>query len=656
MYRPIKPGTRWMALSNSLFILTICAVACSSHGLKLHSGDGGGSGGTTSAGGTGNMGGVVGTGGASAPTVVDCGSPIPPVNWSVNAPSTTYGSTAIYSCSIGYTLLGGSVVSCQADGTWTGATPTCAPVDCGAPPASADVSVSAPTTTLGATAAYSCAAGYGASGSSTRICQADGTWSGATPTCVIANCPGLPGPNGGTVFAATLTYGSTATYSCFAGYTLSGAQTRLCQSDGTWSGAAPTCIPVDCGALVAPEDGFVSAPTTTYGSTATYSCSGAFKLLGSTSRACQPDGTWSDTSPTCAALNCPRNELACNNTCVRAQTDNNNCGTCGNICSAISPSTAQCVAGRCLVILASGQSDRGNIAVSATGVYWTNMNYGTVMTVSLNGGMPATVTPMAGYPDAIAVDTTSVYWTDGGDARAVMKVPLNGGTLTTLASGQFFPDGIAVDATSVYWSSGNAVMKVPLDGGAVATLAYEGHPECDPPVCHLTATLGPPAPSPVGIAVDARNVYWTNMGTGSYGGTVMKVPLSGGTPTTLAAMQLNPVGIAVDTTSVYWFNIGETEGPFVGIFLGSVVKMPLDGGASTALASGQRFPAGMAADATSVYWTDPGADNVLKVPLGGGTPTTLAFEQDTPWGIAVDSTSVYWANRNGGTVVKLTPK
>ena len=544
------------------------------------------------------MGGVVGTGGASAPTVVDCGSPIPPVNGSVNAASTTYGSTAIYSCSIGHTLLGGAAVSCQADGTWNGTAPTCALVDCGAPPASADVSVSAPTTTLGATAAYSCAVGYGASGSSTRICQADGTWSGATPTCVIANCPGLPGPNGGTVFAATLTYGSTATYSCLAGYNLSGAPTRLCQSDGTWSGAAPTCVPVDCGALVAPEDGFVSAPTTTYGSTATYSCSGAFKLLGSTSRTCQPDGTWSDASPTCAALDCPRGESACNSTCVRAQTDDNNCGTCGNVCSAISPSTAQCVAGRCLVTLASGQSSPWRIAVSATGVYWTNINYGTVMTVYLDGGTPTAVTRTAGYPDAIAVDTTCVYWSDDL-AGAVMKVPLNGGVVTKLVSGQSTLGAIAVGATSIYWITGDAVMKVPLDGGDVATLAYGQS-------------------SPAGIAVDARNVYWTNMGSGPFGGTMMKVPLNGGIPATLAATQLNPGDVAVDATSV--------------------------------------FPVVIAVDATGVYWTDGGGGNVMKVPLGGGTPTTLASEQDGPWGIAVDSTSVYWANRSDGTVMKLTPK
>jgi hypothetical protein len=65
------------------------------------------------------------------------------------------------------------------------------------------------------------------------------------------------------------------------------------------------------------------------------------------------------------------------------------------------------------------------------------------------------------YPMYIALEATSVYWTNytGG---TVMKVPTGGGTPTTLASGQTLPHDIAIDATSVYWTnySDGTVMKL----------------------------------------------------------------------------------------------------------------------------------------------------------------------------------------------------
>ncbi|MGO9834599.1 MAG: DUF5050 domain-containing protein [Polyangiaceae bacterium] len=299
-----------------------------------------------------------------------------------------------------------------------------------------------------------------------------------------------------------------------------------------------------------------------------------------------------------------------------------------------------------ITVLATGVVDPSCIAVDTTSVYWTNgAPDGSVMKVSIDGGTATTLASGQDTPYGIAVDSTSVYWTNRTYDGSVMKVGLSGGSPTTLAASQTEAAGIAVDATNVYWvTSGNGttgtVVKVPLNGGTATTLASGQS-------------------NPYGIALDSASVYWTtSLGENDGNGVALKEALSGGAISTLASAPPNDStsnllagSIAVDRTSVYW--TGGTDGQ-------SIMKVPLDGGPATTLASGQQNPFGIALDAMSVYWTTMGSSGrgmgsgfpgvmlpsndgaVVKVPLNGGTATTLAACQDIPMGLAVDSTSVYW--------------
>ena len=54
-------------------------------------------------------------------------------------------------------------------------------------------------------------------------------------------CANLSHPLDGTVAFDANIVGSQANYSCSEGYILNGITTRVCQADGQWSGSEPTC-------------------------------------------------------------------------------------------------------------------------------------------------------------------------------------------------------------------------------------------------------------------------------------------------------------------------------------------------------------------------------------------------------------------------------
>jgi hypothetical protein len=263
-----------------------------------------------------------------------------PANGMVNRTMGATGDVATYSCASGYTLSGTAMRTCLPSGTWSGSAPTCeriitpcmpnpclnggtctpmgesftcncggtgymgptcmTPVTCTGAVAPTNGTVSSASATFPNTITYGCNTGYTLEGSSSAMCRADGTFSSPAPTCRPNPCEPLTDPTNGTVSPRTGTTGSSVTYSCNAGYTLSGAATRTCQATGTWSGSAPTCTPNPCSeTLSAPLYGSVSRTTGATGDVATYTCQGSLRLIGSATRTCQASGTWSGTAPVC---------------------------------------------------------------------------------------------------------------------------------------------------------------------------------------------------------------------------------------------------------------------------------------------------------------------------------------------------------------------
>jgi hypothetical protein len=222
------------------------------------------------------------------------------------------------------------------------------------------------------------------------------------------------------------------------------------------------------------------------------------------------------------------------------------------------------VAGGTPTKLEKGLDHPGPIAVTGASMVWIDAwkspaNDGDIRQASLDGGAMTILAYAQNGPLALTLGGGTAVWTLAGTfdsvGGSIEETPMGGGGIVDgTAVAQDMPVGVAVEGTDVYWvDQGNpnvdnsgSVMKIPLDPKAA------GNP--------VTLVSGG---APQGIAVDAANVYWTDSQTQS----VNRVPVAGGTPTTLATKQVGPLVMAIDASNVYWTTMA------VGTGQGSIMKM-----------------------------------------------------------------------------------
>ncbi|XP_030635356.1 LOW QUALITY PROTEIN: sushi, von Willebrand factor type A, EGF and pentraxin domain-containing protein 1 [Chanos chanos] len=146
-----------------------------------------------------------------------------------------------------------------------------------------------------------CLPGFDLRGSSIRLCQPDGTWSGSEPSCSVRSCPTLPTMRHGWLNCSK--NGSPNRQECEVhcekGYRLEGRARLTCQANSQWSRPLPRCVEVRCppiGTLrhrsfVAPDcgEGVVRS-----GTTCKLTCLRGYRLHGDPLVHCLPSGDWSE--------------------------------------------------------------------------------------------------------------------------------------------------------------------------------------------------------------------------------------------------------------------------------------------------------------------------------------------------------------------------
>ncbi|XP_063042299.1 sushi, von Willebrand factor type A, EGF and pentraxin domain-containing protein 1 isoform X3 [Engraulis encrasicolus] len=146
-----------------------------------------------------------------------------------------------------------------------------------------------------------CKAGYELQGSSIRLCQPDGTWSGVDGSCKVRSCPKLSAPPHGQVNCSEggIPHRLKCEVRCAKGYRLAGGSAKLtCQSNYQWNGPLPRCVEVRCPPIVPAKHVSLSPPACGVrelrsGASCKLSCRLGYRLRGEPVVRCLATGEWS---------------------------------------------------------------------------------------------------------------------------------------------------------------------------------------------------------------------------------------------------------------------------------------------------------------------------------------------------------------------------
>jgi hypothetical protein len=204
-----------------------------------------------------------------------------------------------------------------------------------------------------------------------------------------------------------------------------------------------------------------------------------------------------------------------------------------------------------IVIMSTDQYTlTADVAVTPTDVYFVGFSGGMqagVLSVPIGGGVVSTLiskwpgetgTPKAISVNAIVTDGLALYAVTNGPSVGVLRVPLTGGAASVLASELTNPWNLTLSGADVYFldlglnATSGTLQEVPADGGTSMILA------------NMLA-------SPWAVVPDDGTLYFVEE-AGPAGGSVDSFDIATGKVKALAAELASPVAVAVDSENVYW--------------------------------------------------------------------------------------------------------
>ncbi|XP_065896410.1 P-selectin-like [Dysidea avara] len=357
----------------------------------------------------------------------------------------------------------------------------------------------------GDTCSFTCNTGYELTGSDTRTCQSDGSWSGSDDVCRRVHCPSLTSLNG--MYRCNLGGDGVTSYEdichlvCNTGYELISSDTRTCQSDGSWSGTINTCSRVHCPSLTDPNNGTITCSlgddgVPSYEDTCSFTCNTGYELTSSDTRTCQSYGSWSSSDDVCRRVQCPpltNGTLQCTNGTTTGVFEDTCTFSCNGGYELQGPNSGTCLADQswsgggpiCVVLNCSTSPPLDNSQLQLP----CDTQYQSTCVASCNEGYTRNTVTSVTYLCNVTSDPTMVDWVPIGGVDVMcerVQCPL-------LTNGSLqCPNGTSIgllEDTCTFSCNGGYELQGSNSGTCLANQSWSGGlPSCVPLNC-TTSTL-----------------------------------------------------------------------------------------------------------------------------------------------------------------------
>ncbi|XP_034551630.1 C4b-binding protein alpha chain-like isoform X9 [Notolabrus celidotus] len=223
---------------------------------------------------------------------------------------TEFGNTAVVTCQLGYTLVGSSRIHCGNEG-WMNRLPNCEVVACETPAQITDGTFSPEKENYEYREVihYTCRKDFTLSGSVSRMCSENGSFSPEAPVCTNVQCakPDVKNANRVGGFKAVYMYKEVVEHECQPKYTMSGKSTSVCDINGKWTPALLKCEAKNCtkpvgGSHMSLQDTGIRSQIFPHDSSVTFVCDAGYQPdEGSAVMKCTT-GEWSSLTLRCQKI------------------------------------------------------------------------------------------------------------------------------------------------------------------------------------------------------------------------------------------------------------------------------------------------------------------------------------------------------------------